>query len=147
MSSLYTQVRAFDAVARAQSFSRAAEALGLTQPALTIQVKALESRYGVQLIVRQGRRLTLTPLGEELFKISQQVVGLEEQVRETLSASEDVQNASLRLAADGPHIVMGLFARFLARHPGWPCRWRWETAGSYARSLSTGGLTSPSVRG
>ena len=44
---LHTQIRAFDAVAREGSFSRAAEALGLTQPALTIQVKALEETYGV----------------------------------------------------------------------------------------------------
>lgn len=117
MSSLYTQIRAFDAVARAGSFSRAAEVLGVTQPALTIQVKALEQRYDVKLLLRQGRSVVLTALGEELFKVSRQVASLEEKVRETLAGSEEVQTESLRLASDGPHIVMGLFSRFLDRHP------------------------------
>ena len=43
---IYTQIRAFDAVAREGSFMRAAEMLGVTQPALTIQVKALEEEIG-----------------------------------------------------------------------------------------------------
>jgi aminoethylphosphonate catabolism LysR family transcriptional regulator len=114
----YTQVRAFDAVARAGSFSRAAEALGLTQPALTIQVRALEDRYGVKLLIRQGRGVTLTPAGEQLFRVSRQMAGLEEQAHDLLTESQQLHDRSLRIASDGPHIVMGLFARFLVRHPG-----------------------------
>lgn len=115
---IYTQIRAFDAVAREGSFSRAAEVLGVTQPALTIQVKALEERYGVKLLLRQGRTVQLTELGARLFKMSRRLAGLEEQIRETLAASHELEQGQLRLAVDGPHIVMGIFARFLARHPG-----------------------------
>jgi DNA-binding transcriptional LysR family regulator len=115
---IYTQIRAFDAVARAGSFSRAAEALGVTQPALTIQVKALEERYGVKLLLRQGRSVERTELGARLFKMSRRLAGLEEQIRETLAASHELEQGQLRLAVDGPHIVMGIFARFLERHPG-----------------------------
>ncbi len=114
---MYTQIRAFDAVAREGSFSRAAEVLHVTQPALTIQVKALEERYGVKLLDRQGRTVRLTKMGEKVFKMSRQFASLEEQIREVLSLSQDLQQGDLRLAADGPHIAMGLFARFLARHP------------------------------
>lgn len=114
---LHTQIRAFDAVAREGSFSRAADLLGLTQPALTIQVKALEEAYGVKLLHRQGRSVRLTEVGERLFKMSRRFAGIEEQMRETLSASQELQHGQLRLTADGPHIVMGLFARFLARYP------------------------------
>ncbi|BBK32725.1 LysR family transcriptional regulator [Stella humosa] len=114
---IYTQIRAFDAVAREGSFSRAAEVLGVTQPALTIQVKALEERYGVKLLLRQGRTVTLTELGARLFKMSRRLAGLEEQIRETLTASHELEQGQLRLAVDGPHIVMGIFARFIARHP------------------------------
>lgn len=114
---LHTQIRAFDAVAREGSFSRAADLLGLTQPALTIQVKALEETYGVKLLHRQGRSVRLTEVGERLFKMSRRFSGLEEQMRETLAASQELQHGQLRLTADGPHIVMGLFARFLARYP------------------------------
>ncbi len=114
---IYTQIRAFDAVAREGSFSRAAEVLGLTQPALTIQVKALEERHGVKLLHREGRRVRLTEAGERLYSLSRQLASLDELIEETLAASQELQDGSLRLAVDGPHIVMGLFARFMALHP------------------------------
>jgi aminoethylphosphonate catabolism LysR family transcriptional regulator len=114
---IYTQIRAFDAVAHAGSFSRAAKALGVTQPALTIQVKAIEEHYGVKLLERQGRGVTLTAMGAQLFRMSRQMAGLEERIRETLAGAEDFQGGHLRLAADGPHIVMGLLNRFVSRYP------------------------------
>lgn len=115
---IYTQIRAFDAVARERSFVRAAERLGVTQPALTIQVKALEESYGVKLLHRSGRAVRLTEAGERLFKMSRRFASVEEEIRHELSASEELKNVHLRLAVDGPHIAMGLFARFVARHPG-----------------------------
>ena len=114
---IYTQIRAFDAVAREGSFSRAAAALGLTQPAMTIQVKALEERHGLKLFHRQGRKVRLTEAGQRLYAISRQLAGIEERIEEALAGSDELQGGTLRLAVDGPHIVMGLFARFLARHP------------------------------
>ncbi|MFZ5782594.1 MAG: LysR substrate-binding domain-containing protein [Pseudomonadota bacterium] len=115
---LHTQIRAFDAVAREGSFSRAAEALGLTQPALTIQVKALEEAYGVKLLERYRRSVRLTEIGERLFRMSRRYASIEEQMREVLVGSAELEHGKLSLTADGPHIAMGLFARFLARHPG-----------------------------
>lgn len=114
---LHTQLRAFDAVAREKSFSRAAEALGLTQPALTIQVKALEEAYGVKLMTRHRRMVQLTEMGERLFRMSRQYASLEEQIRELLSESVELEGGRLSLTADGPHIAMGVFARFIARYP------------------------------
>ncbi|MDP1837172.1 MAG: LysR substrate-binding domain-containing protein [Reyranella sp.] len=114
---LHTQIRAFDAVAREGSFSRAAEALGLTQPALTIQVKALEETYGVKLLIRHRRSVQLTEMGERLFRMSRRYASLEEQMREVLVESVELEGGRLSLTADGPHIAMGVFARFLARHP------------------------------
>lgn len=114
---IYTQIRAFDAVAREGSFSRAAEVLGLTQPALTIQVRSLEERHGLKLFERDARGVRLTQAGERLFTLSRQLASLEEQIDETLSVSSEEQRGQLRLAVDGPQIVMGLFAKFLARHP------------------------------
>jgi aminoethylphosphonate catabolism LysR family transcriptional regulator len=114
---LYTQLRAFDAVAREGSFSRAATVLGVTQPALTIQVRALEAAYGMKLFLRQGRNVTLTEVGQRLYRKSRQLASLEEEIRSTLDASQGAERGSLRIAVDGPHIVMGLFARFLERFP------------------------------
>jgi aminoethylphosphonate catabolism LysR family transcriptional regulator len=115
---IYTQIRAFDAVASEGSFSRAAKVLGVTQPALTIQVKALEDRHGVRLLEREGRGVKLTAMGTQLFRMSRQMTGLEERIRETLAGKQELQGGHLRIAADGPHIVMGLLNRFLARYPG-----------------------------
>ena len=77
---IYTQIRAFDAVAREGSFSRAADVLNLTQPALTLQVKALEARHGLKLLHRDGRGVKLTEAGERLFTLSRQLASLEEMI-------------------------------------------------------------------
>ncbi|HEV7257538.1 MAG TPA: LysR substrate-binding domain-containing protein [Bosea sp. (in: a-proteobacteria)] len=114
---IYAQIRAFDAVAREGSFSRAALVLGLTQPAVTIQVKALEDRHGLKLLHREGRRVRLTEAGRRLYTLSRQLASLDELIEETLSSSQELQGGSLRLAVDGPHIVMGLFARFMSLYP------------------------------
>lgn len=113
----YTQLRAFDAVAREGSFSKAAERLGLTQPAVTVQVRALEDAYGVSLFDRTGGGVTLTGLGHALFTLTQQSHGIEEQVEELLAASFKLDRGQLRLAAGGPHVAMGLIAAFIRRYP------------------------------
>ena len=113
----YTQLRAFDAVAREGSFSKAADRLGLTQPAVTVQVRALEEAYGVSLFDRTGGGVSLTGLGHALFALTQQSHGIEEQVEELLAASFKLERGQLRLAAGGPHVAMGLIAAFIGRYP------------------------------
>ena len=112
-----TQLRAFDAVARESSFSKAAALLGLTLPALTIQVRAIEELYGVKLFDRIGRTVTLTEVGRSLFEVSRRLFTLEEEAQELLTDSRELRGGRLRVAADGPHIVMGMFVRFLQRYP------------------------------
>jgi len=64
------QLRAFCHAARLGSVTRAAEALFLSQPAVSLQLGALESELGVKLFERQGRRLNLTHEGEELYELA-----------------------------------------------------------------------------
>lgn len=113
----FTQLRAFDMVAREGSYTRAADLLGLTQPALTIQVKALEEAYGVKLLRRVGRTVTLTESGRSLFDVTRRLFALEDEAQELLAASRELRRGHLRVAADGPHIVMGMFVRFRQRYP------------------------------
>lgn len=113
----FTQLRAFDMVAREGGFSRAAAMLSLTQPAITIQVRQLEEGYGVKLFDRVGRNVTLTPAGRSLFDVTRRLFALEEEAQEMLTASYELRRGHLRVAADGPHIVMGMFVRFLRRYP------------------------------
>ena len=67
-------LRAFCQTARLGSVSRAAEALFLSQPAVTLQLQALEREMGMRLLERSGRRLTLTREGEELYELARPLV-------------------------------------------------------------------------
>src|SRR5258707_14971784 len=64
------QLRAFHAVATHGGFTAAADALGLGQPTLSTQVGALERYFGVELLHRRGRTVTLSELRPDLFKIT-----------------------------------------------------------------------------
>ena len=59
-------VRVFEAAARHQNFTRAAEELGMTQAAVSYQIRLLEDRVGAALFLRQPRQVVLTPLGQRL---------------------------------------------------------------------------------
>ena len=67
-------LRAFCQTARLGSVSRAAEALYLSQPAVTLQLQALEREVGVRLLERSGRRITLTREGQELYELARPLV-------------------------------------------------------------------------
>jgi len=75
------QLRAFCAAARLGSVTRAAEALFLSQPAVSLQLGALESELSVKLFERQGRRLNLTHEGEELYELARRGVEVQRQPR------------------------------------------------------------------
>ena len=62
-----TQLRSFHAVARAGGFTGGAKLLHISQPTVTTQVRFLEETYGIELFYRRGHKVTLTPLGEQLF--------------------------------------------------------------------------------
>ncbi len=114
---LYTQIRAFDAVARFGSFVAAAEALGLSQPALSMQVRALEEAHGILLFQRRGRTIRLTRAGKELFELSRKFMRLEQQITDKLTRERKFGEGRLRLAFDGPHITMPVVAKFRERYP------------------------------
>lgn len=113
----YAQLRAFDAVARARSFSRAAQMLGVSQPAISLQVAALERAYRLDLILRKGAQLSLTADGEALFALTRQMFTAEAEIEDLLESTEKLQRGHLRLGADGPHLALDLVALFRQRHP------------------------------
>ena len=79
------QLAAFCAVVERASFSRAAASLGVTQPAVSQQVRALEKRLGTQLLDRSGRRVVPTDAGTRLYRGAQRLLSLEEQLLDELS--------------------------------------------------------------
>lgn len=112
------QLRAFDAVARERSFTRAAERLFISQPAVTGHVKALEEHYQVNLFRRTARGVELTEDGVRLSAISRTLFALEEEAEAMLDASRELVTGRIEVAADGPHLVMPMLARLRERYPG-----------------------------
>ena len=78
------QLRTFNLVATEHSFSKAAQILHLTQPAVTQQIKNLEMEMGEALFERLGRSLVLTPAGEALLTLAQPLLNLADQALETV---------------------------------------------------------------
>jgi len=114
----YSQFRAFHAVATEGGFSKAAKHLGLTQPAISDQVKKLEERFSVLLFHRHKRIVRLTPLGEQLFEITKRTFQLERQSIDLLSAHQSLKRGHLSIAADTPLYIVPLIGRFKKAYAG-----------------------------
>jgi DNA-binding transcriptional LysR family regulator len=115
------QLAAFCAVVERRSFSQAAERLGVTQPAVSLQVRALEERLGRKLLDRSGRRVEPTEAGRRLYRGAQRMLNLEEQLVAELAAEEtgELQGTLAIGASTGPgaHLVPVLLCEF---QRGWP---------------------------
>src|ERR671932_2021344 len=74
------QLHAFCEVVERKSFSQAAERLGVTQPAVSLQVRALEKRLGTQLLDRSGRGVEPTEAELRLYRGAQRLLALEDQL-------------------------------------------------------------------
>lgn len=114
----YVQLRAFHYVAICGGFSRAAEELFLTQPAISDQVRKLEQEYDILLFNRHKRQVTLTEAGARLLEISQRLFDTERQAYELLSESRALRSGTLRVIADAAHHMMPILARFRQKYPG-----------------------------
>ncbi|KMK66697.1 LysR substrate-binding domain-containing protein [Puniceibacterium sp. IMCC21224] len=114
----YVQLRAFHYVAICGGFSRAAEELFLTQPAISDQVRKLEEEYDILLFNRHKKQVTLTPEGDRLLEITRRLFDSEQQARELLSESRVMRAGKLRIMADSAQHVLHILARFRERYPG-----------------------------
>ena len=101
------QLAAFCAVVERKSFSQAAERLGVTQPAVSLQVRALEKRLGTQLLDRSGRRVEPTEAGLRLYRGAQRMLTLEDQIVAdvTASAEGDLSGDLVLGASTGPAAI------------------------------------------
>lgn len=118
MRPTYHQLRAFNAVAEHGSFSRAAAALGVSQPAVTAQVRALEDGFGVTLFERTGAGARPTAIGQRLHLVSRQLAEVEDAASDVLTALSQLRTGTLRIAAGAPHPGMSVIARFARAYPG-----------------------------
>jgi len=114
----YVQLRAFHYVAVHNGFSRAAEALHLTQPAVSDQIRKLEEEYDITLFNRHRKRVELTQAGQQLLEVTHRLFENESQALELLTESRALRSGTLRIIVDSVYHVTPIFTRFRNDFPG-----------------------------
>jgi LysR family transcriptional regulator, low CO2-responsive transcriptional regulator len=114
------QLQIFEAVARHLSYSRAAEELYLTQPAVSMQVKQLEENVGMALFEQLGKKIYLTEAGQEMRKHSHTVITQIKEATEALETLKGVDRGRLNIAvvSTAKYFAPQLLATFCRQFPG-----------------------------
>lgn len=114
------QLKVFEAVARLLSFSRAAEELHLTQPAVSTQVAKLEEHAGNVLFEQFGKKIFLTPAGAELLQISRAIIQQFEAAENAMMQFKGVSGGKLNVGviSAGDYFFPHLLVEFASRHRG-----------------------------
>ncbi|MDP9605916.1 LysR family transcriptional regulator [Variovorax sp. NFACC27] len=114
------QLKVFEAVARLLSFSRAAEELHLTQPAVSTQVRKLEEHAGNALFEQFGKKVYLTAAGSELLQISRAIIQQFEAAENAMMQFKGVSGGKLNVGviSAGDYFFPRLLVEFASRHQG-----------------------------
>ncbi|MBC5767682.1 LysR family transcriptional regulator [Ramlibacter albus] len=114
------QLKVFEAVARHLSFSRAAEELHLTQPAVSTQVRKLQEHVGLPLYEQLGKKVHLTPAGAQMLVSSREIIQKFKEAEEALAAYKGVSGGRLNVAviSAGDYFFPSLLVEFAQRHEG-----------------------------
>ncbi|WP_071871626.1 LysR family transcriptional regulator [Atopomonas hussainii] len=115
----FRQLEVFRAVCEHLSYSRAAEAMALTQPAVSLQIKQLEELLGQPLFDYVGKKLHLTPAAEALLATCEQLLSQLQALDMRLSTLQGDLQGTLQLAVESSakYLTPHLFAAFRAQHP------------------------------
>jgi aminoethylphosphonate catabolism LysR family transcriptional regulator len=113
----YVQLRAFHHVAVCESFSKAAQMLHLTQPAISDQVRKLEYEYDVRLFDRSKKQIILTQHGHKLVELTHRMFEVEQQVLEYLTAEQSLRSGRLNIIADSTHHILHILDSFREKYP------------------------------
>ena len=108
-------------VARLQSFSKAAQELSISQPAVSIQVRELENSLGTSLLHRMRRELRLTETGEAVFSYTQRIFALANEMHRVVQDIQGLQTGRLTIGSSttpGEYILPWLIGKFRQEHSG-----------------------------
>jgi DNA-binding transcriptional LysR family regulator len=113
-------IEIFCAVVELKSFSKAARALHLTQPTVSIHIKTLEEEFSTRLFDRMGRSVIPTQAGETLYRYSKEIMSMKEEARLAMEKLEGGMSGNLNIGAStipGEYILPALLARFVHHYP------------------------------
>lgn len=114
------QLEVFSAVAKNESFTKAAEILHLSQPGVSMQIKQLESSIGLQLFEQVGKKIFLTDAGREVFVYSQSISQMLEEAETVIEQLKGMKSGTLAIsvATTASHFATRLLAAFSKQHEG-----------------------------
>ena len=126
MNITFRQLRVFAEVAQHGSMARAAEALHLTPPAVSMQIKEVESQVGLPLFDRQGRSVVLSTAGEYLLVHAKRLLAALKEADDSMARFKRVERGLLTIGmvSTAKYFVPHLLARFHQDHPGVDVRLR-----------------------
>jgi DNA-binding transcriptional LysR family regulator len=115
----FRQLQSLVLVARHESVSRAANAMHVTQPAVSLQLRTLEQLAGVPLVRKVGRNIQLTAAGEVMVQFSERILRLWEQAGDELAALKGVTSGTLRIGAvtTAEHLLPPMLVQFTLERP------------------------------
>jgi DNA-binding transcriptional LysR family regulator len=116
----YDQLASFLEVAKLQSFSRAAEKIYRTQPAISAQVRLLEQECGEKLFDRSGKKVMLTPAGEILRRYAEKILGLQKEALQAIAELNQTPRGKLYIGANEAtclYVLPKTFAHFKQLYP------------------------------
>jgi DNA-binding transcriptional LysR family regulator len=114
------KLRVFCAVAETKSFSKASELIHLTQPAVSLQIQAMEELYETRLFDRSGNSINLTPAGEILYKRAKEILALYAEAQQNISEITGAIKGSLSIGASstiGNYLLPHIIAAFKKKVP------------------------------
>jgi DNA-binding transcriptional LysR family regulator len=117
----FGQLVSFCKIVELGGFGKAAEAIYVTQPAVSQQVRLLEKELGVALFHRRGREVALTEAGQVFYGYARQIVQLMEDARQAMEEHKGTVAGELIVGAStipGEHLLLPLLTRFQAQFPG-----------------------------
>lgn len=114
------QLKVFSSVANHLSFTRAAEELCLTQPAVSMQVKQLESQLDVLLFEHMGKKIYLTDMGHEVYHYARAILQHVDELQSVLNNMKGLSKGRLKIsvASTANYFIPALLAAFTKRFPG-----------------------------
>ena len=114
------RLRVFHAVAKHLSFTKAADALFMTQPAVTFQIKQLEEHFSTRLFDRAQGRIALTPAGAVAFEYAERILALDAELDQRLKEFSDQEAGPLLIGASttiAEFLLPRVLGKFKALHP------------------------------
>ncbi len=118
MNITFRQLQIFEAVVQTQSYTRAAEQLHMTQPAVSMQMKQLEETVGLDLFERQGKKIVITKVGEKLRKHTNKIISRFDVLKASINKLKKGHYEQIKISAatTANHFVTHMMAEFSRQH-------------------------------